>query len=169
MIVDPLKVAVAVALTGVLAYAGYTDWRHRRLPNWCSLAGLALFVPWAFSGPIDGVLLALAAFALAAVITFTMYAFKIIGAGDSKLFSVLALFAGIKLLPTFALVVAVSGGVVAMIYIALRPTENLIAFQSRGKVTYGRGVPYGLAIAPGALVIVWMQALGLTTLLKLPV
>ena len=169
MILDPLKVAVAVALTGVLAYAGYIDWRDRRLPNWCSLAGLALFLPWAFSGTVDGVLLALAAFAVTAVITFTMYAFKGIGAGDSKLFSVLALFAGIKLLPVYVLVVVLTGGLVALTYIAFRPTENLIAFQSRGKVTYGRGVPYGLAIAPGALLIVWMQALGLAALLRLPV
>ena len=165
MILDPVRIVVAVALTGLLAWACYCDFVGRRLPNRASLFALVLFIPWAFSGGMSGLVGALAAFAVAGLITFALYLFKIIGAGDCKLFTCLALFAGWPLLLHYAVLTALSGGVVAAAYIAANPTKNYIAVQTQGQVPASRGVPYGFAIAAGALVVVWLQALGETALL----
>ncbi len=165
MILDAVRIVVAVALTGLLAWACYWDFTHRRLPNLASILALALFAPWAFTGGIGGLLGALAAFAVAGLLTFAMYLFKIIGAGDCKLFTCLALFAGWPLLPHYAVLTALSGGAVAAAYIAANPTKNYIVFLTRGEVPASRGVPYGFAIAAGALVVVWLQAIGKSALL----
>ena len=166
MIAEAVRVAVAIALSGLVAWACLWDFKYRRLPNRASTLSLALFVPWAVVGGVGSLLPAFAAFAIAGLVAFALYLFKIIGAGDCKLFSCLALFSGLPLLPHYALVTALSGGVVAAAYIAANPTRNLIAFQTRGLVPASRGVPYGFAIAGGALVMVWFQALGETDVLK---
>lgn len=165
MILDPVRIAVAVALSGLLAWACYWDFTRRRLPNLASILAMVLFAPWALAGGMSGLVGALAAFAVAGLVTFALYLFKIIGAGDCKLFTCLALFAGWPLLPHYAVATALSGGVVAAAYIAFNPTKNLITLQTRGQVPASRGVPYGFAIAAGALVVVWLQATGKAALL----
>jgi prepilin peptidase CpaA len=98
---------------------------------------------------------ALEAAAIAFAATFALYAFKVIGAGDSKLFAAAALFFGLGYLPLFALATVLAGGGVAVISLATRPNRAMVMLTMRGKGDWGRGVPYGVAIAIGAAVVMW--------------
>jgi prepilin peptidase CpaA len=76
-----------------------------------------------------------------------MYFFRVLGAGDSKLLTVVTLFVGWAQFPRFLVLVALAGGAIAAVSLVLRPTRALVMFQMRGKGDYGRGIPYGVAIA----------------------
>jgi prepilin peptidase CpaA len=138
--------SLLLALSVILAIASITDIKERRIPNWTVLAVAALFVPWAVTQHVS-VLSALGAAAIAFAISCAMYAFGVVGAGDSKLLTVTALFAGLGQLLPFLLLVALTGGVVALVSMAARPVRALVMIQMRGKGDFGRGVPYGVAIA----------------------
>src|SRR5438045_2744530 len=91
---EVLRWSIIFLLSVLLVIASVSDIRHRRIPNWSVLAIGALFVPWAFFVSPSSVLLSLGAALVALVIGIILYAFRIVGAGDSKLLAVVALFAG---------------------------------------------------------------------------
>ena len=150
-------IVLAVAVTLILVWAGVSDVRKRIIPNVAVLALLGLFLPWAavVLGFGPALLSALAAAGIAFAVTFALYAFKTIGAGDSKLFAAAALFCGLGYLPLFALATVLAGGVLAAISLASRPRRAMVMLSMGGKGDWGRGVPYGVAIAIGAAVVMW--------------
>jgi prepilin peptidase CpaA len=152
---DIVRFAVAVIATGVLAWAAISDWRTRRIPNASVLALLALFVPWAAADGGAGLVSALEAAGIALALSVGLYLFKIVGAGDSKLFTVCALFAGMGYLPYLALATSLVGGAIAVISIGSRPRRALVMATLGGKGDWGRGVPYGVAVAAGAAMVIW--------------
>jgi len=155
------RLAVAIALSGVLVWASVSDIRARRIPNASVLAVLALFVVEAIINRGAGLLSSFGAGAIALVVTFALYAFnEIIGAGDAKLFSAAALFAGLAALPALAFATALFGGLVAVVSILTRPRRALVMLQLRGKGDFGKGVPYGVAIAAGTAIVIWAPYLG---------
>lgn len=147
--------AVSGLYAAVLIYAGVSDFRVRRIPNWCVLALLALFVPWLFVGPAVEWPSALIAFGIALVGSLALYLFKIVGAGDSKLFAVAALFAGLKLLGVLALATALIGGLIAVVVMLMNPQRVMRGLTTLGKNQQGRGIPYGVPIALAALLIMF--------------
>jgi prepilin peptidase CpaA len=64
-------------------------------------------------------------------------------------------------LPQLMLITVLTGGAIAVVSLASRPTRALVILQMRGKGDFGRGIPYGVAIAAGGVVVLWEQALGL--------
>ena len=150
-------VAIATGLSGVLLWAAVSDHRVRRIPNIAVAAVLVLFVAWTAlrggAGLISSTEGALAAFGL----TFALYAFGVVGAGDAKLFSALALFAGMQHLALLTVTTALAGGVMGAVSLASRPTRAMVLINMRGKGDFGRGVPYGVAIAAGGWVMVWLS------------
>jgi prepilin peptidase CpaA len=150
-------IVLAAAASVILAWAAVSDIQKRIIPNVSVLALLGLFLPWAmlvlgFGQPLVS---ALAAAAIAFVVTFALYAFKVIGAGDSKLFAAAALFCGLAYLPLFALATVLAGGALAVVSLAARPKRAAVMLAMRGKGDWGRGIPYGVAIAIGAAVVMW--------------
>jgi prepilin peptidase CpaA len=147
--------AVAIALTAVLGWASISDIRTRRIPNWTVLTTIGLFLPWALLhwGLWAGWALAAGAIALAAGVA--LYALGVTGAGDAKLFGAVALFAGLGHLLALAVAIALVGGLIAVVSLASRPRRALVMLTLRGKGDFGRGIPYGVAIATGGLLIVW--------------
>jgi prepilin peptidase CpaA len=144
--------ALVIALALVLVIAAISDIKDRRIPNWTVIAVIVLFAGWILVAPASASLLSsLEAAAIAFVVTYALYAFRIFGAGDAKLFSALALFAGMKTILSFAVITTLVGGAIALVIMVLRPTRALVMFQLRGKGDYGRGIPYGVAIAAGSL------------------
>jgi prepilin peptidase CpaA len=107
-------------------------------------------MPWIFLSSTVTVVSALAAGLLTFLITVPLYFFGVLGAGDSKLLSALALFFGLGQLLNFLVFTALAGGILAICSFALHPTRTLVMLQMRGKGTFGRGLPYGVAIAVGA-------------------
>jgi prepilin peptidase CpaA len=152
--------AVAALFTAVLAWAAVSDIRVRKIPNGSVLALLALFAPWALLNTGPWVLWALAGGFIALAVSVGLYAAGIVGAGDSKMFAAVALFAGLTELPRLALVTALAGGVIAAISVASRPNRALVMLTLRGKGDFGRGIPYGVAIAIAGATLIWARLLG---------
>ena len=150
---------VAALLTGVLAWAAVSDVRRRKIPNWTVLAVIALFLPWALTHTLTWALWALAAGLIALLISVGLYAAGIVGAGDSKLFAAAALIAGIGDFGWLGLGTALAGGLVALVSIVSRPTRALVMVKLRGKGDFGRGIPYGVAIAAASAALAWCAVL----------
>jgi len=129
-----------------------------RIPNWISLALIAGF---AVAAPLLGLSLQdigihVGIGAAALVIGFLMFTFRWIGGGDAKLFAVAALWLGWPAVFTYAITTTIAGGVLAVSLLALR-SPYLRPFVVTAPAWLGRlaepgeAVPYGLAIAVGAL------------------
>ena len=159
-IVDIARIALAGAASGVLVWAAVSDVKTRKIPNLSVLALLVLFVGWTATDFGAPTLSALEAAGIGLAVTVALYAFKVIGAGDSKLFAVAALFMGMGYLPFFALGTALAGGAIAAVSLAMRPQRALVMFNLRGKGDFGPGVPYGAAIAIGGIVVLWAAVSG---------
>lgn len=159
-ITDIARYILAALFTGLMTWAAASDVKSRRIPNTAVLALLGAFVAWTAMDMGLTLLSSLEAFGVALVFTVALYAFKIIGAGDSKLFAVAALFMGMGYLPFFALGTALAGGLIAAVSLASRPQRALVMFTLRGKGDFGPGVPYGAAIAIGGIIVLWALLLG---------
>lgn len=144
--------AVFVVLLGASALS---DLFRRKIPNWTVLSLVGLYVVAAFTGAAPtGPWSALGAAVIAFPITYGLYHFGIMGAGDAKLFTAAALFAGLAYLLQFALITALLGGILAIGYLTLHPRRAM-----RGLTTAGRaqgvslGVPYGVPITFAAAAV----------------
>ena len=152
---EVIQVGVASAATAVLVAAAVSDIRRRRIPNWTVITLIGLFAVLVIAVHGAGLLSALAAAGVALAVSVALYAFRLIGAGDSKLITAVALFAGLGYLPLLILATALTGGVIAMLSLAARPTRALTMVTMRGRGDWGRGVPYGVAIAVGGALVIW--------------
>jgi prepilin peptidase CpaA len=164
--VTELEVArytISVALTGALLWAAVSDALTRKIPNRSVIAVLALFIVWSFVDPLSNLTGALLAGAIAFVVFYALYAFRILGAGDAKLFSAVALFAGLAYLGSFSMATVLAGGAMAVVTLASRPRRALVIFNLRGRGDFGRGIPYGCAIAFGGILMHWGRLLGFLT------
>jgi prepilin peptidase CpaA len=137
------------ALAIALVFAAFTDIRRRQIDNWLN-AAIALGAPlfWWSSGlalwPDVAMQLgvALAAFAILAA----LFALKVMGGGDVKLLTALALWVRPEQFMQLLLIMAIAGGVLTVVMGAwhvMRRQKDQLA------------VPYGVAIAFGGL---WVLA-----------
>lgn len=149
---DILLWSSAVLFSLVLAFAAVCDVRERRIPNWTVIAIAVLAVPWILAQPSMPFATSLAAAGIAFLVTLPLYAFRVVGAGDSKLATAVALFVGLHYLPEAALMTALAGGALAVFTLMADPKRALVMIQTRFKANYGRGIPYGVAIALAGIV-----------------
>lgn len=133
----------------------WSDIRRLRIPNTHVLAVLALFVvAFAFSPDSFGLwwehLGAMLAFL---VLTYIMFAFGMLGAGDAKYGAALALWVGLPGLLPYVFFMAMVGGVLGVFSLLLRkyrpfknpPSSGWVATVQDG----GNAVPYGIALSVG--------------------
>ncbi len=144
---------VIAVLLVLLVIVSISDVRNRKIPNWSVLAICALAVPWILLAPNASFISSGEAILVAFLISVPLYLAGLVGAGDSKLLMAVALLVGASKLMLFLLIVALAGGVIAAVSMLRDPTRALVMFQLRGKGQYGRGVPYGVAIAIGAALV----------------
>jgi prepilin peptidase CpaA len=148
----------ALLYAALLVIAAGYDFLRRRIPNWTVLGLLLVFALAAVMGLTPTLWTSsLAAFALALVGSSALYLLGWIGAGDSKLFAAVALFAGLSNLLLLFIGTAIAGGVYALAVLFIRPKEVMRGMTAGGR-TDGklRGIPYGVAIAAGALLTGYM-------------
>lgn len=137
------------ALAIALVFASVTDIRHRRIDNWLN-AAIALGAPlfWWSSGLAlwpDAAMqvgVALGAFAILAA----LFALKVMGGGDVKLLTALALWVRPDQFMQLLLIMAIAGGVLTLVmgvWHVMRRQKDRLA------------IPYGVAIAFGGL---WVLA-----------
>lgn len=154
---NSIALLLLLGFAGLLVRAAWCDLQSRRIPNAVcgAVAGLYPLVFLAGLGPAPwwgGAAAALAVFAAGA----GLFAFNILGGGDLKLASAAALWAGPVLIAEFLLVMALTGGALALIG-RLRPTLLLPVAYVLGPQAGGRlaSVPYAIAIAAGGLWIAY--------------
>jgi prepilin peptidase CpaA len=141
MLDDPFKYGLLAALAIALLVAAFTDFRRRTISNWLSGA-IALAAPlfWWASGlslwPDVAWQLGVAAATFAALAG--LFALRMMGGGDVKLLTALALWIEPLDFLRLLLVMALAGGVLTLIFGAWH-----IARRQREKLA----VPYGIAIA----------------------
>lgn len=145
MLMTSVQYGLLVALAIALLYAAFTDIRSRTISNWLNLA-IAIVAPvfWWASGlslwPDVAIQLgvAIAAFAVFAA----MFAFGMMGGGDVKLLTALALWIEPNAFLQLLLVMAIAGGLL---------TIAMAFFHAMRKRKEKLAIPYGVAIAIGAL------------------
>lgn len=153
-----LAITPAILFAALMLTAGARDALSFRIPNWISLAIVALFPVAALAGGLSwaGVGLHLGVGALALAAGLAMFALRWVGGGDAKLFAAAALWLGWPAVVTFLAAAAFAGGALAVVLIGMRSTvlRPLMLMGPRWVARLaepGEGVPYGVAIAIGAL------------------
>jgi len=151
---DPLAGAVSILYAALLAAGALYDIRHYIIPNLVSLALAGLFALTALAGAVDWWPHVGTAAAVLAGGVGLLYLGKI-GGGDAKFLSAAALWAGPHGVLELLVNVALAGGVLALVLIALR--RAVAAGWTGGGwgpvprlLRPGEAVPYGVAIAAGA-------------------
>lgn len=154
-----LRIGVALAFVALMLVAAIIDILKRKIHNVTVLVLLGVFVAALGTGMITLPWWSvLGAFAIAFAVTFGLFAMGIFGGGDAKLFSVAALFTGLSGLGPFAVLTALAGGVLAVIYLVANPKRALRGLTAKGRAEGGsRGVPYGVAIAIGAVATLYFR------------
>ncbi|WP_340692723.1 prepilin peptidase [Hyphomonas sp.] len=137
-------------------FAAMHDVNRLTIPNWLNLTLAGLFVPAAaISGvPMEIIGGHLMVAALAFMVAFGLFAFNIFGGGDAKMIPAVMLWLGPDAGITFIFVMALAGGAFALLILSVRqlvPAAVLPGFI-RAPFEENAGVPYGVAIAAGALV-----------------
>ena len=149
--------AFACTFPALVIWAALRDATTMTIPNRLTLLTAAAFAPAALAAglPLPAWGLALAAGAAALLIGMVMFALGWIGGGDAKLFAACGLWLGLSAAAPFLLWTALTGGVLAGGLILGRRAAEVLpgvgpAWMQR-LLTRGEGVPYGVAIAAGAL------------------
>jgi prepilin peptidase CpaA len=151
---------------GAALVAALSDVRQFRIPNFISVLVVMGFV-LAYMGmlllPSDEVLVFgplkyhLLSGAIMFLLTFGLFAGGVLGAGDAKFASTLALWCGLKTLLIFIFYLSLFGGVLGLITLILarlKPFKNphpggWVAMSQMGQ----RRVPYGVAITAGFILV----------------
>lgn len=151
-----------LGVLGLAAMAAYSDLRAMVIDNAYSLIIAGAFVlcygVLFLSGKAD--ILAplwshLIAGLLMFIVTFILFAVGMLGGGDSKIASALALWLGLKGLPIFLLIMTLIGGVLGVIALILARHPLLKNPQEGSWIARAQAgeskVPYGIAIFGGVL------------------
>lgn len=150
---------VMMVLPVLLALAAGWDLASYTIPNLLPLGIAAVFVVFAVLCGLPGAAWGghFAAGLVALVAGFALFAAGWIGGGDAKLFAATALWFGFGDLVSYALVAAILGGILTVTLLVARriPLPGVLIRQSWiARLHDARsGIPYGVALAAGALVV----------------
>ncbi len=149
MLTTTIHYALLIALAIALLFAAFTDIRSRTIHNWLNI-GIAAGAPvfWWASGLSlwPGVALQLGCTLLAFGLFAGLFALKMMGGGDVKLLTALALWIEPMSFLQLLFVMAIAGGLLTIVMGAwhvMRRQKDRIA------------IPYGVAIAFGALWVLY--------------
>ena len=173
-----MQLAGGVVFTLLLGIGCVTDLRSRKIPNELVLA--ILVTGWLFALAVSpdamrALGLSLAGTAVGFGIWILFYVVGVIGAGDVKFFAAAGAWLGPGATWRAALVAAVAGGVLAIVVlimerrlgavlrrIALAASSRTLVALPEQTVAPGekhRPLPYGVALAIGALAVAWVPGL----------
>jgi prepilin peptidase CpaA len=157
-----------LAMCTMLGIAVLTDVRERRIPNEVTVGGavVALILASIATGGVPGA--SLLGMAVALALTVPLFALGALGAGDAKLMAAVGAFVGIGNLLPVVLYAGLAGGLLGLVSSIRRGVIIPVLLETRNTVVhtltlgrYGRRqtiedpdartIPYGVAIAAGAL------------------
>ena len=171
MILDLARLLLFPAL---MAFAAASDLFTMTISNRVSLllaAGFLVLAVASGMGPTD-ILLHAGAGALVLVIAFLCFAMGWIGGGDAKIAAAAALWFGFAHLMNYLLYASLFGGALTLLLVQFRqwPLPYALAGQAWLMRLHAKesGIPYGIALAIGALLIYpeteWVKAVNLAHL-----
>ena len=173
-----IQLAGGVVFTLLLVVGCVTDLRTRKIPNELVLA--ILVTGWLFALAVSqdamrALVMSLAGTAVGFGIWILFYVVGVIGAGDVKFFAAAGAWLGPGATWRAALVAAVAGGVLAIVVLIMEKRLGAVlrritlAASSRTLVSVPeqaiapgesrRPLPYGVALAIGALAVAWVPGL----------
>jgi len=168
MILDTARLLLFPAL---IAFAAASDVFTMSIPNRVSLALIAGFVALAVLGGmgLHDILMHIGAGATVLAVAFACFAMGWVGGGDAKVVACVALWFGFDHLLDYLLYVSLFGGALTVLLVQFRqwPLPALLSGQTWLTRLHDRRtrVPYGIALAFGALMIYpeteWIKAVDL--------
>ena len=169
MILDLTRLFLFPAL---MAFAAASDLFTMTIPNRVSLLLIAgFFVLAGFGGmPLAQIGLHAAAGLTVLVVAFACFAFGWIGGGDAKVAAAVGLWFGFPPLTNYLLYASLIGGALTLALLEFRrwPLPYALGSQDWLERLHRKetGIPYGIALALGALIIYpetdWIKAVDLT-------
>jgi prepilin peptidase CpaA len=169
-----LDVARLLLFPALMAFAAASDLFTMTISNRVSLALAAGFLVLAVASgmAVPDILMHLAAGATVLVVAFACFAFGWIGGGDAKVAAAAALWFGFAHLLNYLLYASLFGGALTLLLLQFRqwPLPYVLAGQTWLLKLHAKdsGIPYGIALAIGALVVYsdseWIKAVDLTRL-----
>ena len=147
-------IAWPIGLTILLAYGAYSDITARRLPNWLSLLLLITGFAYALITTDVGTTVWHAAHvAIALVIGMALFATGKFGGGDAKFYTGMAAWFALGNALTVLLWVSISAIVLILGWIVIRRMTARKRAAPEGDFAK---FPYGVAIAVGAAIAIWL-------------
>lgn len=143
----------------LLALAAGWDLASYTIPNLLPLGIAVAFLIFAALSGLSGAAWGahLAAGLVALVAGFALFALRWIGGGDAKLFAATAVWFGFGDLMSYAVVAALLGGVLTVALLVARRVPLPATLIRQGWIArlhdHRSGIPYGVALAAGALVV----------------
>ncbi len=153
-----LAFVVVAAFPALVILAGARDATTMTIPNRLNMLAAAAFLPAALvvGLPLPALGMALGLGAAALVVGMVMFALNWIGGGDAKLFAACGLWLGGAATLPFLMWTALAGGALALGLLWGRQAAQMMPVAGpswlKRLLTDGEGVPYGVAIAVGALI-----------------
>jgi prepilin peptidase CpaA len=162
---DPISFLLATLFLGLLALAVLTDVEELKIPNRISLALVLLYPADVIATPqaepwLEAIAVALAVF----TVGFAGYAARLIGGGDVKLLTAVALWAGPDHVIPLLWITVLVGGALGLVMATRVRFLFLALCQASGAsmlhhALLRQTVPYAIAIAAGAYATVGLTLL----------
>ncbi|WP_372782250.1 prepilin peptidase [Phenylobacterium sp.] len=157
--IHALQTLLLVIFPVLVIVAALRDATSYTIPNWIPLSLVAAFpiAAVALGMPLHDIGMQAAVGVAALAVGMGMYAARWIGGGDAKLFAAAALWIGWPATMTFLGMTGIAGGALAVSLLGLR-SAMVRPYMPSGPAWFarlvepGQNVPYGVAIAIGALV-----------------
>jgi prepilin peptidase CpaA len=169
-----LDIARLMLFPALMAFAAASDLFTMTISNRVSLALIAGFLALALLGGmgLHDMLLHIGAGATVLAVAFACFAMGWVGGGDAKVVACVALWFGFDHLLDYLVYASLFGGALTLLLLQFRqwPLPNPLAGQAWLNRLHDRqsGIPYGIALALGALMIYpeteWIKAVDLTHL-----
>lgn len=161
-----LELALIFFFPFLVVYGAASDLFSMTIPNVITLALMVGFMVIALWMKMDWVTIGWhwVMFAIVLAITFTLFAFGVIGGGDAKLAAGIALWMGWEHSLIYFLVAAVFGGVLTLLIMKIRSVpmpDWILRHQWAEDIYTAQRIPYGISMGAAALMIyaqtIWMQ------------
>ena len=163
------EAAVLTVLPGAVAFAAAMDLLTMKIPNRISVLMVLAFFPLALLAGLDAWAIAdhVAAGVLMLLLGVLLFIPGWFGGGDAKLMAAIGLWIGADNLMAYMLYVALAGGLIAAAFFSARsvPLPRVLLGEAWALRLHRHdtGIPYGLALAAGAL-LVYPQTIWFTIL-----
>lgn len=152
---------ILFALGGLLIAAAREDIRRRIIPNRYCLAIALLYPAYVLSAasPVNWVG-GLVAGTVALLFTYAMFAFRLTGGGDAKLFASVMLWAGPQLFGLFVLMTALVGGAMAIFFLIRRRRNGSVAARVPSSVALPARIGAAITVFFGNMLLARASGVG---------